>query len=649
MMSKTLICWACALCCVALMVLLQACAPAPVATKGGKACLDCHAEYKSLYDQGVIHQPVKKGDCAGCHRNHGLIGGAFLKVEEPKLCFSCHQDFARDLGTSSNLHSPVQQGHCSACHQSHNAPEPALLVKPGDQICFDCHDQAGFLRKFVHQPLEEGCNSCHETHGSKNGKLLIAEETALCRSCHAIDGRSFVDQHGGYQPVNGCSDCHSVHSADNPELLKAHSHAPVAGLECNSCHAAADAAQPFAVMDESANLCFQCHSELEEPFKAPQAHAPVTDGDCLACHSPHASEYVGLIEQNPQNLCFDCHNFKMFGPESVAEHPGAAHSAASSGDCLACHGPHLPAPGEAFLLRKSGNSLCIDCHAEKGQSQRVNHEPVRDGQCLTCHVPHESVYVGVLAKAQRPLCADCHEVVGEDLGLPNLHRPFVSGKCASCHAVHGGDNKNLIITDGDSTCGQCHGTIEEERQQATHQPFKEGQCDKCHKSHGSSLPFMLADDAQSLCVPCHQDRLPPQDTPDGHQNCTACHYAHGNSETDYLFQEQPGLCLGCHNVDQYWANGVGHAPAVEGDCDACHDPHAPQLSKAKQADASLCADCHDVTSDTMKGLHQGITPHTSSCMSCHDPHGGPDATLTLPVKHSPFAEGDCSSCHTEGS
>jgi hypothetical protein len=73
------------------------------------------------------------------------------------------------------------------------------------------------------------------------------------------------------------------------------------------------------------------------------------------------------------------------------------------------------------------------------------------------------------------------------------------------------------------------------------------------------------------------------------------------------------------------------------------------LSKAKQADASVCSDCHAVDARTLAATHKGIAPGTKSCLTCHDPHGGPDASLTMPIKHAPFADGDCISCHPEGS
>ena len=634
---------------VVLFGVLQACAPGVSGTsKGGKSCLDCHEEYRQRYTEGIVHRPVKSGDCAGCHRRHGLVGGAYLQQEGAALCFQCHQTFVKQLNKAPKLHAPVSNGNCSACHQPHNSPHENLLNRPQEQQCFVCHAQDEFNRKYIHQPMRQGCKTCHETHGSQFDKLLIKKETELCQDCHSIKKKSFLLQHGGYPVTQSCSTCHSVHSADNPKFLKQFTHPPVAEKDCNSCHVAVDSADPFAVTDKSATLCYQCHDQQQTAFKSNNAHSPVRNGDCFACHDPHASDFSGVIKTDPQRLCIECHSF----PETAKNrHPELkskkVHAPVKDGDCLSCHGPHLAGAGQKVLLRSDPNKLCLQCHDEKAKRQVVNHQPAASGDCIGCHMPHESRHSALLTKPQRALCGECHQLVGETLALPSLHRPFVNGDCSACHEPHGAQKQKLLIATGMDGCGQCHGTIETERQVSTHKPFKEGRCELCHQPHGSQQPFLLARASHELCVTCHSDRAPVDGTPGGHQNCTVCHSSHGNNEVGYLLRQQPDLCLGCHDVNQYWSKGVGHAPAVSGQCDACHDPHVPQRRPSGK-DVDLCGQCHAVDRQTLAASHKGIIPEQGQCLSCHDPHGGPDASLTLPVKHAPFADGDCDSCHLGG-
>ncbi len=634
---------------VLVVVLLSACAPGAPPTKGGKSCLDCHNEYQEKFSAGVVHQPVAKGDCAGCHRKHGLVGGAYLKAPVPNICFFCHTELAAELKAATEIHPPVKQGECNLCHQPHNAPEKYLLSAERDESCFACHERAPFNQAFKHAPLEKGCATCHATHGSSVTKLLIKAETELCQDCHQIDNQAFVRQHGGYGVKSSCSECHNVHSADNQQLLKNTVHQPVANRQCQECHQPAASGQPFAVNASADQLCVDCHAAELKSYAASGAHAPATNGECTSCHQVHASNHSGMLKKLPQQLCFDCHQFKSFGPEAPAEGSGHQHAPAEKGDCLVCHAPHLPAAGQTALLRKPGNQLCLDCHADYAKRQRVKHQPASAGDCLSCHLPHESLHAGILKQQQRLLCADCHELVGETLVQPSLHRPFVAGSCSACHNPHGSDQAKLLIKSGAENCGSCHGTIETERQQPNrHQPFKQGRCQLCHYPHGSEQPFLLTGAAGELCVSCHAPQKVQPGTPTAHQNCAVCHYAHGNDEPAYLLQERPQLCLSCHEVDRYWDKGKGHQPAIEGNCQACHDPHAPQKSRAKQADAKLCGDCHDISPNALTLAHNNLLPSADSCLSCHDPHGGPDASLTLPVKHEPFANGNCTPCHPGG-
>ncbi len=630
--------------------LLLSCVPSGgPAKKGGKTCLDCHPEYQQKFSAGVVHSPVDKGDCSSCHRKHGLIGGAYLKAEAPNLCFFCHKDLVEDLKKVTVLHPPVQQGLCADCHQPHNAPAKFLLGGERNAICYNCHDAEPFNQQYQHQPLAKGCDVCHQTHGGLVANLLLKEEAELCADCHSTDNRTFVVSHGGYPVSAKCSDCHDAHSADNPKLLRTVAHQPMASGQCSDCHQSTKSAEPFALKAEGRELCAICHAEQLRQYEVDGAHDPAAEGECQSCHKPHASDFAGMLAKQPQQLCFDCHSFSSFGPDADEEVGGSHHTPAVAGDCLACHNPHVSPAGQSALLRKPGNKLCLDCHADYAARKKVDHEPVRIGDCLGCHQPHESKGDHVLVRPQRYLCGECHSSVDEDLGLPSLHRPFVAGRCSACHDPHGGKHDKLLRGVGAERCDSCHGTIETERLQPNrHQPFKQGRCALCHNSHGSSQPFMLTGKASQLCVDCHSGRKVLPDTPSAHQNCAICHHAHGNDENNYLLQEQPQLCVNCHEVDRFWNKGVGHSPAVEGDCQACHDPHEPQNSIAKDADVNLCGDCHEIDPATLKRTHQGIDPSASSCLSCHDPHGGPDKGLTLPVKHAPFAEGDCTPCHEGG-
>jgi predicted CXXCH cytochrome family protein len=146
------------------------------------------------------------------------------------------------------------------------------------------------------------------------------------------------------------------------------------------------------------------------------------------------------------------------------------------------------------------------------------------------HAPHQSEYPGLLIAPETELCARCHGPVSE---LPELHtRPEVAGAlCSSCHDPHGPPQ------------GKEGGFV--------HTPYAEADCQACH----SGLP----DNASALTAPKEE------------------------------------LCITCHSdVGDVAKADHGHAPAAEGDCLFCHDPHKADRKALLKGNAEeLCFVCHD--------------------------------------------------------
>jgi predicted CXXCH cytochrome family protein len=129
--------------------------------------------------------------------------------------------------------------------------------------------------------------------------------------------------------------------------------------------------------------------------------------------------------------------------------------------------------------------------------------------------------------------------------------------------------------------------------------------------------------------------------------CTACHDPHQAALPKLRLATGPDACLSCHTVlKEQMAAGVTHKPAGE-DCLGCHTPHASAFDKlTTAAPVQLCARCHDLGADKFKKAHLGAD--VSRCTTCHDPHAGKDARLLNRVTHQPFDQGKCSACHASG-
>ncbi|WP_456431518.1 cytochrome c3 family protein, partial [Thermosulfuriphilus sp.] len=270
--------------------------PQPQAPRVKKTCLDCHPDYKDLVtkDGPIVHQPVSTGQCNGCHRPHGLVGGAFLKSDPPQLCLRCHRSVWEELGRK-NIHKPARRA-CFRCHQPHSAPEKGLLKKPVDSQCLECHGEID-QREVKHQALEEGCLRCHETHASDQPALLKEDSSNLCLSCHT-DEKALEKAHFGYEVKKACIDCHDPHGAQDQKLLRPSIHQPVIAGKCNSCHLG-QGERPLMLKGDPQKSCLECHRQES----GPSTHPPYVQGKCLTCHGPHGSAYFPLLSESPKVLC----------------------------------------------------------------------------------------------------------------------------------------------------------------------------------------------------------------------------------------------------------------------------------------------------------------------------------------------------------
>ena len=126
------------------------------------------------------------------------------------------------------------------------------------------------------------------------------------------------------------------------------------------------------------------------------------------------------------------------------------------------------------------------------------------------------------------------------------------------------------------------------------------------------------------------------------------------------------VCLECHDLAAELAARVPHAPAAEGRCSACHNPHVSRFaSLLRERPGPLCIRCHEAVAKELElaVVHGPVAE--GRCSSCHPPHGAAEAHLlaqpgaelcvtchsqvgewrSREVRHAPFARGACGSCH----
>jgi len=262
-----------------------------------------------------------------------------------------------------------------------------------------------------------------------------------------------------------------------------------------------------------------------------------------------------------------------------------------------------------------------------------------------------------------------------------------------------------IDTSASCITSSCHAELSNKKH--VHEAAKDGtSCTEvCHLPTGknrhvfSPLPSNLSD----TCFQCHDAgkfRGKTTHGPVAAGKCTGCHNPHSSENPRLLAKNAPGLCFSCHSAQLKATQGrtlpaikrifddkeaVLHPPFGEGDCGACHLPHAsvtPRLLTenypwefyASYSDNTygLCFSCHSADAfskprtlaDTAfrngnLNLHYRHVNRAKGrrCTACHTPHGSRQKKLvredfvfggtTLPLKYEKTeAGGTCApACH----
>jgi len=224
-------------------------------------------------------------------------------------------------------------------------------------------------------------------------------------------------------------------------------------------------------------------------------------------------------------------------------------------------------------------------------------------------------------------------------------------------------------------CLRCHGKLQQNR--FVHTALKEGDCTDCHTSDTGDHPFKLTAEGNSLCLNCHENPAKPGERAHPaltEASCTDCHDPHSSGFSKNLKDKVPGLCYNCHESK---ATGkVVHPPVKDGECLNCHLPHSsPNEKLLSQPKKQICYQCHDSV-EKEKFIHAAVA--MGNCTYCHEPHSSDyprlikefgekpktpvdsinkidlrpvcaqchkDKGETRSVRHLPFAQGNCITCH----
>jgi len=355
-----------------------------------------------------------------------------------------------------------------------------------------------------------------------------------------------------------------------------------------------------------------CHATI---LNRKVMHGPAAQQKCFACHQyDEPREHRFKLASTPDQLCADCHTL---------QHRTVVHTPVKQRKCTGCHDPHGSA-NRAMLVADPTRGLCLGCHKEQGLAKKFVHGPVAAGACILCHQPHSSWQPKLLVEAPEKLCVSCHnEMVPKGDAARHVHQPMKDSNCTGCHDPHASDFKAQLRSQAPDLCLSCHKDVSRTVASApvVHGAISEkGGCSTCHAPHFSQLPKLQNDSQPQACLGCHDK---PVKAADGKvlANMAA------------LLKENPQQ----------------HGPIREGDCTACHEPHAgqrfrllaaeypPQFYAAFKLDQyALCFKCH-IPDMVLKRQGTGLTRFRKGDLNLHWVHVNQEKGRTCRACHEVHA------------
>ena len=422
-------------------------------------CRTCHSPHGSDSEHMLagnnLHAPFAEGVCEGCHKKPRGTRIRLI-VEGSDLCYACHGDLEEEF-SQGFVHGALGRDGCTGCHNPHMAAEAKFLKHSGAELCFSCHPdvRSKATGTGAHAAVEDGCDSCHDPHHAEYKYQLFEEPPPLCLMCHDAEDANLTAKHlGADLTKTACTSCHDPHGSSEAHLVADGSIHPPFVEDCESCH---DGSAGEVMEDGSKDLCFACHSDVEEEVaNASVQHAAIEVGECVDCHTPHSSKNKKLLRSKGPAVCTTCHDDME---------PGADHVAHGVIDWFGCQSCHLPHGGDKEkLLRNTGNDLCNSCHLLRAVTPNDDGVAAFPGGFEVDASRLEELEVVSLSsdlRTNHPVTA--HPVAGTVTGETKVDVPrdLIGSEfsCLACHEPHVGRSRQLFkygAVSGAQLCLACH-------------------------------------------------------------------------------------------------------------------------------------------------------------------------------------------------
>ncbi len=265
-----------------------------------EGCGNCHKDEKSSYTNSLHYKGFKEKisgapDCLTCHNKEGIVSTkkiktADLKINQTKLCLSCHLD-----NPEVRKRTAPSTGFILSYEKSIHGSE-VLTGKPNAANCVDCH-------------------TAHQVNNASVGHSTINRSNIpnTCGRCHSSIKNDFELSVHGQAIQNGnvdapvCTTCHGEHLIlKHTDKSSPVSYENLSEKVCAKCHASEKLAQKFGISDDR----FKTFEDSYHGLAIQGGSIEVAN--CASCHGTHKilSAENPLSTVNKNNLvktCGKCH------------------------------------------------------------------------------------------------------------------------------------------------------------------------------------------------------------------------------------------------------------------------------------------------------------------------------------------------------